>query len=67
MTAAELMWRMRQRRRVETSTSRADAATPDASSQAMDVGAKYNRWTVTKYKQMRFGVYNPLASGNGAL
>jgi hypothetical protein len=34
ITAAERMRRMRQRRQVEASTSRADAATPDASSQA---------------------------------
>jgi hypothetical protein len=37
MTEAERMGRMRQRRQFEVSTSRADAATPDASSQAMDV------------------------------
>jgi transcription elongation GreA/GreB family factor len=37
MTAAERMRRMRQRRQFEASTSRTDAATPDASSQAMDV------------------------------
>jgi hypothetical protein len=40
MTAAELMWRMRQRRQVEASTSRTDATMPDASSQAMDVGSE---------------------------
>jgi hypothetical protein len=31
---------MRQRRQVEASTSRTDAATPDASSQAMDVDSE---------------------------
>jgi hypothetical protein len=40
MTAAERMRRMRQRRQVEATTSRADAATPDASSQAMDVDSE---------------------------
>jgi hypothetical protein len=35
MTATERMRRMRQRRQVEQSTSHADDATPDASSQAM--------------------------------
>jgi hypothetical protein len=41
MTAAERMRRMmQQRRQVEASTSRADAATPDASSQAMDVDSQ---------------------------
>jgi hypothetical protein len=40
LTAAERMRRMRQRRQVEASTSRADAATPDAISQAMDVDSE---------------------------
>jgi hypothetical protein len=40
MTAAELIWRMRQRRQVEASTSRAEATTHDASSQAMDVDSE---------------------------
>jgi hypothetical protein len=40
MTAAERMRRRRQRRQFEASTSRADAATPKASSQAMDVDSQ---------------------------
>jgi hypothetical protein len=42
ITAAERMRRMRQRQQVEASTSRADAATPEASSQAMDVSLSPN-------------------------
>ena len=37
MTAAERMRRMRQHRKVEASISLADAATPNASSQTMNV------------------------------
>jgi hypothetical protein len=40
LITAERMRRMRQRRHVEASTSRADAATPDASSQAADVDSE---------------------------
>jgi phage/plasmid primase-like uncharacterized protein len=40
MTTAERMRRMKQRRQVEASASRAEATTPDASSQAMDVDSE---------------------------
>ena len=52
---------MRQRRQVESSNGRAEAATPDASSRAMDVGSEIEP---VEYDEIQCGPFEGLRNFN---